>query len=154
MKIGVISDTHGFLDPRVEKIFAGVDHIFHAGDIGYASLILELQLIAPVTAVLGNCDDPQISFPLTATVTLAGQKFLVHHIVNPHAVNDPLAARLKKEQPAAVIFGHTHQRFAETVNGIFFFNPGYAGKPKFGAERSVAILHLDEKGLRHEFIPL
>ena len=34
MKIGVISDTHGFLDPRVKKFFAGVDHILHAGDIG------------------------------------------------------------------------------------------------------------------------
>ena len=56
MKIGVISDTHGFLDPRVEKIFAGVSHILHAGDIGYASIILELQFIAPVTAVLGNTD--------------------------------------------------------------------------------------------------
>jgi hypothetical protein len=154
MKIGIISDTHGYLDPRVEKIFAGVDHILHAGDIGYASIILELQLIAPVTAVLGNCDDPQIGFPLTATVTLAGKKFLVHHIVNPRALDETLARRLAKERPAAVVFGHTHKRFAETANGIFFFNPGYAGKPKFGAERSVARLHLDGKEIRHEFIPL
>ena len=51
-----------------------------------------------------------------------------------------------------VVFGHTHKKFAETVNGILFFNPGYAGKPKFGAERSVAILHCDEPGIRHEFI--
>ena len=153
MKIGVISDTHGFLDPRVEKIFAGVDHIIHAGDIGYASIILELQLLAPATAVLGNCDD-HIGFPLTAAVELAGKKFLVHHIVNPHAPDETLALQLAKEKPAAVIFGHTHKKFAETVNGIFFFNPGYAGKPKFGAERSVARLHLDGHGIRHEFIPL
>ena len=44
--IGVISDTHGHLDPQVEKKFAGVDHILHAGDIGDAALILELQFIA------------------------------------------------------------------------------------------------------------
>ena len=154
MKIGVISDTHGFLDPRVEKIFAGVDHILHAGDIGYASIILELQFIAPVTAVLGNCDDPQINYRLTEAVELARKKFLVHHIVNPRALDETLARRLAKERPDAVVFGHTHKRFAETVGGVFFFNPGYAGKPKLGAERSVAIMHLDEKGFRHEFIPL
>ena len=154
MKIGVISDTHGFLDPRVEKVFAGVDHILHAGDIGYASIILELQLIAPVTAVLGNCDDPQISYRLTEVVEQAQKKFLVHHIVNPHAPDEPLARRLAKERPDVVVFGHTHKKFAATVDGIFFFNPGYAGKPKFGAERSVAILHLDDQGIRHEFIPL
>ena len=47
MKLGIISDTHGFLDPRVEKIFAGVDHIIHAGDIGDAMIELELKLRKP-----------------------------------------------------------------------------------------------------------
>ena len=56
MKIGVISDTHGFLDPKIFELFAGVEHILHAGDIGFASIILELQEIAPVTAVYGNTD--------------------------------------------------------------------------------------------------
>jgi len=64
VKIGVLSDTHGFLDPRVETLFAGVDHILHAGDIGYATIILELEFLAPVTAVLGNCDD-ELGFHLT-----------------------------------------------------------------------------------------
>jgi putative phosphoesterase len=153
VKIGVISDTHGFLDPRVETIFDGVDHILHAGDIGRATLILELQFIAPVTAVLGNTDG-DIDCRLTEIVCLAREKFLVHHIVNPRALSETVAQRITKEKPDAVVFGHTHQKFAERVNGIFFFNPGYAGKPKFGAERSVAILHLDGKGVRPEFIPL
>lgn len=153
MKIGVISDTHGFLDPRVEKIFTGVSHILHAGDIGYATIILELQFIAPVTAVLGNTDG-EIHFPLTQTVELAHKKFLVHHIVNPWALTEPLETRIAKEKADVVVFGHTHKKFAETVNDVFFFNPGYAGKLKFGVERSVAILHCDEKGIRHEFIPL
>jgi hypothetical protein len=153
MKIGVISDTHGFLDPRVEKIFAGVAHILHAGDIGYATIVLELEFIAPVTAVLGNCDS-DLGCRLTEIVELARRKFLVHHIVNPHALSATVAERITKEQPAAVIFGHTHKKFAETVDGILYFNPGYAGKPKFGAERSVAILHLDGKAIRPEFIPL
>jgi uncharacterized protein len=153
LKIGVISDTHGHLDPRVEKIFAGVDHILHAGDIGFASIILELEIIAPVTAVLGNCDD-SIGYPLTAPVELAGKKFLVQHIVTPRNPDDALKRRIAREHPAAVIYGHTHKALAETVDGVFFFNPGYAGKPKFGAARSVALLHLDGPNIRHEFIAL
>ena len=153
MKIGVISDTHGFLDPRIEKIFDGVDHILHAGDVGYASIILELRLIASVTVVLGNTDS-DLDYRLTETIELAQKKFLVHHIVNPWALSDNVATLVAKQRPDAVVFGHTHKKFAETVNGVFFFNPGYAGKPRFGTERSVAILQVDEKGIRHEFIPL
>lgn len=153
MKLGIISDTHGFLDPRVETIFAGVDHILHAGDIGSPIIELELKFIAPVTVVLGN-NDHGMPFKETEVVTLGGKKFLVHHIVNPYALAEPLKARVRRSSPDAVIFGHTHKKFADTVDGIFFFNPGYAGKAKFGAERSVALLHLDGSDIRHEFIPL
>ena len=153
MKLGIITDTHGFLDPSVEKIFAGVDHILHAGDIGEPMIELELKLIAPVTICIGNTD-LGLTFKETEVVTLAEKKFLVHHIVNPYAPSDKLAGALKRHKPDAVVFGHTHKKFAETVNGIFYFNPGYSGKPKLGTERSVAILHCDENGIRHEFIPL
>jgi putative phosphoesterase len=153
MKIGVISDTHGFLDPRVEKIFAGVAHILHAGDIGNPVIELELKFIAPVTVVLGNTD-LGLDFKETEIVTLAGRQFLVHHIVNPRALSEAMTARIQHSRPDVIVFGHTHKTFAETVDGIFFFNPGYAGKPKFGAERSVALLHCGEKEIRHEFIPL
>jgi len=153
MKIGVLSDTHGWLDPRVEKLFAGVDHILHAGDIGDAVIELELKFIAPVTVVQGNVD-ACLPFKLTEIVTLAQRKFLVHHIVNPWALADTVEHQIKKQRPDAVIFGHTHKPFAQVLDGVFFFNPGYAGKPRFGAERSVAILHVVGKEIRHEFIPL
>jgi hypothetical protein len=70
--IGVISDTHGHLDPRVFELFAGVDHILHAGDIGSPGGVLQLEKIAPVTAVAGNCDlgdgfrERQAAFPSAA----------------------------------------------------------------------------------------
>lgn len=153
MKIGIISDTHGFLDPAIFKLFAGVEHILHAGDIGYASIILELEAIAPVTAVYGNTDT-LLPYRETEVVELAARKFLVHHIVNPHALHDRLKPRIAREKPDVIVFGHTHQPFNETVGGILFFNPGYSGKPKAGAERSVAILHCDEKGIRAEFLTL
>jgi putative phosphoesterase len=153
VKVGIISDTHGFLDPKISKLFAGVGHILHAGDIGDAYIAFELEQIAPVTTVLGNTD-LGLSFKETEAVELAARKFLVHHIVNPHTPADKLKSRITRERPDVVVFGHTHKRFSETLGGILFFNPGYAGKPKFGAERSVAILHCDEKEVRHEFIAL
>lgn len=153
MKVGVISDTHGYLDPRIDKIFTGVNHILHAGDIGYASIILELEFIAPVTAVSGNTDT-NIGYHATETVDLGAKKFLVHHIVNPRALSETVATRIAREKPHVVVFGHTHKKFNETINDILFFNPGYAGKPKFGAERSVAILHLDGEKIRAEFVAL
>lgn len=153
MKIGVISDTHGHLDPKIPKLFAGVEHILHAGDIGFASIILELEEIAPVTAVYGNTDTG-LHFKETEVVELAARKFLVHHIVNPQSPGERVKERILRAQPNVVVFGHTHKRFNETIGGILFFNPGFSGKPKFGTERSVAILHCDAKEIRAEYIRL
>jgi putative phosphoesterase len=153
MKIGVISDTHGWLDPKVPELFAGVSHILHAGDIGADAIIVELETIAPVTAVIGNTDSSP-TFRPTEVVTLAGRKFLVHHIVDPPALKEELQLRIARERPDAVVFGHTHKAFCETIGGVLYLNPGYAGKPKSGTERTVAILHCDEKEIRRELLPL
>jgi putative phosphoesterase len=153
LKIGVLSDTHGHLDPKIPILFAGVDHILHGGDIGLPWLILELEAIAPVTAVLGNTD-AESNYRETEVVQLAGRKFLVHHIVNPHAPDDQIKARLARERPDVVVFGHTHKPFNQVIGGTLFFNPGYAGKPKLGLERSVGILHCDEREIQPEFLPL
>ncbi len=153
MKIGVISDTHGFLDPGISRLFAGVSHILHAGDIGPDNIIAELETIAPVTAVLGNTDS-SATFKLTETVVLDGRRFLVHHIVDPHALREELRARIERERPDMVVFGHTHKAFYGTINGVRYLNPGYAGKPKHDADRSVAILHCHGKEIRRELLPL
>jgi len=150
MKIGVISDTHGFLDPNVPKLFTGVDHVLHAGDVGPHSLLLELEAIAPVTAVLGNTDT-WLQLKLSESIELGGRRFLVHHIVNPHALTDELKDRIATKKPDVVVFGHTHKPLCETIGGVLFFNPGYAGKQRFALERSVAILHCDKQGIRPEF---
>ena len=154
MKIAVLSDTHNYLDPRILKLFAGVQHILHGGDIGQPAILLRLEQIAPVTAVLGNTDDPGFHYRQTEVVEITGRKFLVQHIVNPHSPADPLQTRLARERPDVVVFGHTHKPFCETIGGTLFFNPGYAGKPRFGLERSVAILRCSEKGIRVECLPL
>ncbi len=107
MKIGLISDTHGYLDPRVPEIFEGVEHILHAGDIGYASIILELERIAPVTAVLGN-NDFGMEYRETEIAEVGGVKFMVHHIVEPKRLTDTLKRRIIHSDPQVIIFGHTH----------------------------------------------
>jgi putative phosphoesterase len=154
LRIGVISDTHNFLDPKITPLFAGVDHILHGGDIGMPWLILQLEQIAPVTAVLGNTDDPGLHFKQTEIVELDGRKFLIHHIVNPRALDESLQRRINREGPAVVVFGHTHKPFCETIGSTLFFNPGYAGKSRFGMERSIAILHCTPKEIRPEFVAL
>ena len=153
MNIGVISDTHNYLDPRIAGLFASVNHILHAGDVGNISIISELEEIAPVTAVYGNTD-MNLPFKETEIILLAGRKFLIHHIVNPHAPGERVKERIARAQPHVVVFGHTHRTFCESIEGVLYFNPGSAGKPKFGLGRTVAILHCDEKEIRPEFLPL
>jgi len=131
-----------------------VDHILHAGDIGLPAIVLELQSIAPVTAVLGNTDDPAIRYRETELVELCGRKFMVHHIVDPRSPGETILRRITRENPDVVVFGHTHKPFHQTIGDVLYFNPGYAGKSRFGMERTVAILHCADEGLHPEFLKL
>jgi putative phosphoesterase len=150
MKIGVISDTHDHLDPKVPELFADVDHILHAGDIGLPWVILHLEHIAPVTAVLGN-NDACSRFRETELLQMDGRKFLLHHIVDVRSPTEAIKRRIIREAPDVVIFGHTHKPFSEVVGRTLYLNPGYAGKPRFNLPRTVAILHCDSTGLKAEF---
>ena len=150
MRIGVISDTHGYLDPQIPKLFAGADHILHAGDIGQPWVISELEQIAPVTAVPGNTDE-DLSFSEIAVVRLGGWRFLVHHIVDPRAPGEIIQHRIHLENPDVVVFGHTHKPCNEWIGQTLYINPGYAGRQRFKLERSVAILHCSDAGIRVEF---
>jgi putative phosphoesterase len=153
LKIGVLSDTHGHLDRNILSIFKGVDHILHAGDIGLPWLILELEDIAPVTAVLGN-NDLGLEYRETEILQLAARKFLVHHIVNVLAPHKKIHERIIKENPDVVVFGHTHERFCQNIGQTLYFNAGYAGPAKGSTPRSVAILHCDSDGITAEYTDL
>lgn len=153
LRIGVISDTHGFLDPKVLSLFAGVHHILHAGDIGQPALILALEALAPVTAVIGNTDHG-LSFRESEIVVLGGRRFFLQHIVDPRRLSEVVAARVESAQPDVVIFGHTHRRFSEQFDDRLYLNPGYAGKPRFGEPRSVALLEVSAGNLAVEFLDL
>jgi putative phosphoesterase len=71
--------------------------------------------------------------------------------VDVRAPADGIRRRIIRENPDVVVFGHSHKRFCENLGGTLYFNPGYAGKPRFGQPRSVAILHCDAKGITAEF---
>lgn len=152
MKVGVISDTHGFLDPPIASLFDGVEHILHGGDVGLG-IVTALEQIAPVTAVLGNTD-VGLDLRETEVVTLGGVKFLLHHIVDPAHLHDGIAGRVAAETPRVIVYGHTHKPYAGEHGGILYFNPGYAGRQRFKLARSVAILEVDGGPLRHRFLEL
>jgi putative phosphoesterase len=153
-KIGVISDTHDHLDPQIKEVFEGVDHIIHAGDIGLPWIILQLEEIAPVTAVIGNTDETAINYKQIELVQLGDRKFLVHHVVEPLNLSDKLKRRIIRENPDVVVFGHTHKPFCETINNTLYLNPGYAGAQRFNLARTVAILNCDSQGMTADFIEL
>jgi predicted phosphodiesterase len=75
----------------------------------------------------------------------------VHHIVEPHSPGDQLQELITRERPEVIVFGHTHRPFCETIGGILYFNPGYAGKSRFNMPRSIALLHCTANGIRAEY---
>ena len=154
MTVGLISDTHGFRDDHIPGLFAGVDHILHAGDIGAPSILVGLECIAPVTAVMGNCDGPPLDARETEVIDLGGYRFLVHHIVDPLEPHDRLARSIAHHHPAFVVFGHTHKPHDSRVDSIRYLNPGYAGRIRFNQPRSVAILDLADPALPMRLIDL
>ena len=138
MLIGVISDTHGALDSRVHTAFRGVERILHAGDVGPAAVLHELETIAPVDAVAGNTDihGECSRLPGVLTVTIAGTRITLVH---------DLASLLRSGVPQGVSFvvsGHTH--VAEIVHSpdITYLNPGSASQPRGIRGPSVALIQI------------
>ena len=151
MLIGVVSDTHGFYDPRVPPLLEGVEHILHAGDIGTGQIIEQLSEIAPVTAVRGNNarEGPESEFPEIETLELGGCRIYLTHIVKvPKDGDDAGLAPYLEHAADAVVFGHSHMAFYETreteqLGGLTFFNPGAAGKRRFKVVPSIGLLELE-----------
>ncbi|MEI6342905.1 MAG: metallophosphoesterase family protein [Verrucomicrobiota bacterium] len=153
MRIGILSDTHGHLDPAIRDLFKGVDHILHAGDFGFASILLELEDIAPVTAVLGNTDDPGTGYKELEVVSLGGRTFVLHHIVDPAHLSERMQLACLHHAPDVIVYGHTHQAHHEVRDGRLYLNPGYAGRRKQDERRSVAILRIEDE-VEIDFIDL
>jgi putative phosphoesterase len=151
MRIGVISDTHGLLRPEVAPALEGVERILHLGDVGNASILEELEKIAPVTAIRGNIDREGAcsKLPETEVVLVEGRYvYLLHDLSTLHL--DPAAAKF-----AAVLSGHTHKPKTFLHKGVLYFNPGSCGPRRFELPVTVGILTSVEDGeLKAEIIRL
>ncbi len=145
MRVGLISDTHGKLRNQVFSAFEGVDRILHAGDIGPYDLVVELEAIAPVTAVFGNMDrfDVRERVDEVAELEIAGRRVVVIH---GHQLGSPKPGSLRAALPDAdvIVYGHTHKPLVDRTEGVLVVNPGAAGAARFGLEPSVALLTFDD----------
>jgi putative phosphoesterase len=157
MRLGIIADTHGLLRPEVFEVFAQVDQILHAGDIGSVDLLTELEAIAPVSAVYGNCDgyDIRDRLPRVVERRIEGLDFVLTH---GDQFGSPTPEKLHAAFPAAdvIIFGHTHRPLLTTIDVVrTVMNPGGAGQRRFDLPASVGIMEL-EAGLppRARLVPL
>ncbi len=138
--VGLISDTHGLLRPAIARVFAGVDLILHAGDVGGRGVLDTLRQIAPVQAVYGNVDDPHDpDLAAERSLTIGG---VTIHVSHGHEVGRPTPELLLARYSAAVVvFGHTHRAVVERGAGDrFAVNPGAAGPRRFDLQPSVARL--------------
>ena len=143
MLIGVASDTHGYVDPRLVEAFVGVDAILHAGDVGSAAVLEALAAIAPVHAVCGNNDEPLACLGLPHVLDLAFEGVavrVVHEL--PHA-GDLAGGRV-------LVYGHSHRQVNEERGGVLHLNPGAAGRAGFHAVQTAALLTIDSGGVRAE----
>jgi putative phosphoesterase len=157
MRLGVIADTHGLLRPEVFDAFAEVDHILHAGDVGPADLLTELEALAPVTAVYGNTDGMELRhrLPQVGQLRLDGFDIVVTH---GDQFGSPTPEALNAAFPDAqiIVYGHTHRPLLKVVDVVVtVMNPGGAGARRFSLPPSVGILEL-EPGIppRGRLLPL
>lgn len=157
MRVGVISDTHGRIPDEVFDVFASVDHILHAGDVGTPDILTELGALAPVTAVYGNTDGWDVRKVCGETARLELDGFIVL-VTHGDQFGSPTSAVLHEAFPDAeiIVFGHTHRPLLQLVDKtVTVMNPGSAGAPRFGVPASVGIMEL-EPGIppRARIVPL
>jgi len=160
VRIGVLSDTHGYLDPDVLTIFAGVDHIIHAGDILDPAILIALATVAPVTAVSGNLDTGRLAaeLPREATGEVGGVRFVVAHKPRrllKRLATGKIAVGGDGAGPDLVVWGHLHTPTAIWLEGQLQLNPGTASSPDEEDDGpTVAIVELTKNGLAVRFVPL
>jgi putative phosphoesterase len=165
MRIGVVSDTHGYFDPHLPQLLHGVNEIFHAGDVGPEAVLDQLRAIAPVQAVRGNIDSAALGLAPTVTRWFGSVEIhMLHELPKPQsALRDWAQAGSLEGKPAehcrrfleslpeecrVVILGHSHEPCALILGSTLFFNPGSAGKKRFSLPRCCGLLEISAQGVR------
>ncbi|MGK0272173.1 MAG: putative phosphoesterase [Cocleimonas sp.] len=146
-KVGVVSDTHSFLDPRIAEIILECDIAIHAGDICGVEVIEAMKpKSGEIFAVTGN-NDPYCHFsdtvlPESLDFEIAGETIAVEH-GHKHGVSQPSHESLRKSHPNAkmVIYGHTHKQVIDKEAMPWVINPGAAGKTRTHGGPSCLVIH-------------
>lgn len=155
MKIGLISDTHSYLDPRVLDYFSNCDEIWHAGDIGEAEVINALEAVKPVKAVFGNIDDVSMRtrFPEDLFFMCDELSVWMTHIGGaPPNYNPRVKKLLNQRTPDIFICGHSHilrVKKDPAFNNMLFINPGAAGNQGFHAIKTIMRFEIVGKEIRN-----
>ena len=146
--IGLLSDTHGWLDPALLDHFAGTDVIVHAGDIGNPDVLASLRSVASVVAVRGNIDGGALTvLPDSDHVDVGGKRLAVLHIAgSPLRPNAAARDLIAAARPDVLVFGHSHIPVAGRAADVLWINPGAAGHEGFHDERTAARLEIDPVG--------
>jgi putative phosphoesterase len=142
-RIGLLSDTHGYLHPKVFEFFTICDVIWHAGDIGNLKTAETLQAFRPLTAVYGNIDgaDVRMVYPLVKSFSVESVKVLMTHIGGyPGRYEKGMKELFLKERPGIFVAGHSHilKVMFDKKNNFLYINPGAAGK--YGFHQSITMV--------------
>jgi putative phosphoesterase len=162
VKVVVLSDTHAprrwkRCPPDVAEQLRGAELILHAGDVCTAAVLDELSGYAPVRAVLGNNDGPDVAAwgaPETLEFELAGLPVAMIHDSGPAAGR---LGRLRRRFPAArlIVFGHSHIPLTEVADGVRIFNPGSPTDRRRQSSGTIGLLEIDDGELaRARIIPV
>jgi putative phosphoesterase len=141
MRIGLLSDTHGFLDDALITNFRECDEIWHAGDFGTSEVLDQLERVRPVRGVFGNVDGPEIRSRLPEDLEWCSENVRVYmtHIGGYPGRYDPRARReLERRKPGLFICGHSHiaRVMRDEHLELLHINPGASGHSGWHTERT------------------
>lgn len=149
MKIGLLSDTHGYLDSAVFNYFEACDEIWHAGDFGNLALADELSGFKPLRGVYGNIDGAELRavYPEQLRFTVNGLSVLMIHIGGYPGRYVPQVRKIMEvDPPGLFISGHSHilKVMYDQKYGCLHLNPGAAGKQGWHKVRTLQRFSIEE----------
>lgn len=150
--IGLISDTHSYLDPQVFEYFKEVDEIWHIGDVGDVQVLDQLRAFKPLRGVYGNIDDRGIrqELPLDYRFVMEDMDIWMTHIGGyPGKYTSRVRDILQIKAPDLFICGHSHilKVMRDKKYNMLCMNPGAAGKHGFHKLRTLLRFHIKDKAL-------
>jgi putative phosphoesterase len=152
-KIGLLSDTHGWLDENIFRHFDSCDELWHAGDLGSSALAERLSAFKPLRAVSGNIDGPDIRSIYSENLRweCEGVRTYMTHIGGtPPKYNSQVKKELDRDPPHLFICGHSHilRIQFDQVNRILFMNPGAAGNQGWHKMRTIVRFSIREQNVQ------